>query len=99
MPPREPKPNEIPIPGDDAVIIVQSCNTERAHVFVLVGVKRSLRNRKSAVFHISLPDLVREWRRRYYDELDPDTYDRILRENKDILLRVIDQLNKEVITP
>jgi hypothetical protein len=97
--PQENKPNEIPVPVDDAIIIVQSCDTERAHVFVLVGVSRSLRNRKSTVFNVSLPDLVREWRVRYYNELDTGAYDRILRENKDTLLRTIDQLNKEVITP
>jgi hypothetical protein len=93
--PRKNKPNEIPVPADDAIIIVQSCDKDRAHVFVLIGVKRPLRSRKYAVFHISLPDLVREWRyRRYYDELDVDTYDRILRENKDDLLRVIEHLNE-----
>lgn len=88
------KPNEIPVPADDAIIIVQSCDKDRAHVFVLTGVKRSLRNRKSTIFHVSLPDLVREWRRRFCDELDPTVYDRILRENKDTLLRVIDQLSE-----
>jgi hypothetical protein len=93
------KTNEIPVPADDAIIIVQSCDKDRAHVFVLTGVKRSLRNRKSTIFHVSLPDLVREWRRRFSDELESTVYDRILRENKDILLKTIDQLNKEVITP
>jgi hypothetical protein len=92
--PRKNKPNEISVPADDAIIIVQSCDKDRAHVFVLTGVSRPLANRKSTIAHVSLPDLVREWRRRYYDELDVVAYDRILRENKDALLRVIEHLNE-----
>jgi hypothetical protein len=90
----KPKPNQVPVPADDAMIIVQSCDSKLAHICIGVGVRRPVGKRRSANFHVSLPDLVREWRIRYPGELSAKEYDRILRENKDTLLRVIDQLNE-----
>lgn len=71
---------------NNAVIVVQSCDNERANI----GVRLS---EKITYCHVALPSLKREYQGWYYNDVRQEDYDMVLRENKSCLLEHIKKLN------
>ena len=71
---------------NDAVIVVQSCDDERANI----GVQW---RGKITYCHVALPSLECEWQKWYYNDVRQEIYDMVLRENKSRLLEHIRKLN------
>lgn len=70
-------------------IVVQACAETWAHILVFETKWRG----QGASHHVSLPDLTREYKRIYYNELSPTDYDRVLTEHRQAILDLITQLN------
>jgi hypothetical protein len=71
---------------NDAVIVIQSCDDERANI----GVQW---RGKITYCHVALPSLEREYQKWYYNDVRQEIYDMVLRENKSRLLEHIQKLN------
>ncbi len=77
------KPNVIEI--ENGAIVIQACDETSAHVGVFLG-------KSNTYHHVSIPDLVREWKLVKYNELRPVEFDRILQENKSVFLETVQRL-------
>jgi hypothetical protein len=77
-----------------AVIAVSACDRERANITVFLADKFHMHRAGGQVMHtVSVPDLVREWKRQYRWDMPADLYDKYLRDNKGAVLSLIEQLN------
>lgn len=70
-------------------IVVQACAETWAHILVFETKWRG----HSAGHHVSLPDLTREFKRTWHNELPPVDFDRVLAEQRQAILDFVAQLN------
>jgi hypothetical protein len=70
---------------EGGAIVIQSCDEELANIGIFY-------NGLSSYHHVSIPALVREWNLFKYSELQPVEYDRILQDNKTLVIETIEQL-------
>ena len=69
-------------------IVVQSCESDWANIGVFYG-------DKCAYHHVYIPSLVVKHREVKPFKLDTDTFDRVLQENKEELLAMVERLSAE----
>lgn len=79
------QPNQVPFDG--GMIVIQSCDAERANIGVF-----KIRQR-SVYHHVSIPELAREWDVVHYSDMPSDEYDRIINAHKAEILQTVRQLN------
>ena len=78
----------------EVIILVPACDVDWANVGVglLDGYRRHQRGGQ-AQYRVSVPDLRRAYRPRYYTEMPPETYDHYLRLYRAEILALIERLN------